>query len=143
MAVGAGFCDGLGFGDNTKAAVIRLGLMEMVAFAKLFCSGPVSSATFLESCGIGDLITTCYGGRNRKVAEAFVRTGKPIEQLEKEMLNGQKLQGPPTARELHSILQHKGMVDKFPLFMAVYKICYENHPVGEFICCLQNHPEHL
>lgn len=160
MAVGAGFCDGLGFGDNTKAAVIRLGLMEMIAFAKLFCSGPVSSATFLESCGIGDLITTCYGGRNRKVAEAFVRTGKvgtleewrmeggpfrclrshlpsepqtlhlplttllchfhppvsfssqPIEQLEKEMLNGQKLQGPPTARELHSILQHKGMVDK-------------------------------
>ncbi|XP_022375105.1 glycerol-3-phosphate dehydrogenase [NAD(+)], cytoplasmic isoform X2 [Enhydra lutris kenyoni] len=143
VAVGAGFCDGLGFGDNTKAAVIRLGLMEMIAFAKLFCSGPVSCATFLESCGIADLITTCYGGRNRKVAEAFARTGKPIEQLEKEMLNGQKLQGPPTARELHSILQHKGLVDKFPLFMAVYRICYERQPVGEFIHCLQNHPEHL
>ncbi|KAG5211965.1 hypothetical protein MJG53_004576 [Ovis ammon polii x Ovis aries] len=112
VAVGAGFCDGLGFGDNTKAAVIRLGLMEMIAFAKLFCSGSVSSATFLESCGVADLITTCYGGRNRKVAEAFARTGKSIEQLEKEMLNGQKLQGPLTARELHGILQHKGMVDK-------------------------------
>nr|XP_020763832.1 glycerol-3-phosphate dehydrogenase [NAD(+)], cytoplasmic [Odocoileus virginianus texanus] len=143
VAVGAGFCDGLGFGDNTKAAVIRLGLMEMIAFAKLFCSGSVSSATFLESCGVADLITTCYGGRNRKVAEAFVRTGKSIEQLEKEMLNGQKLQGPQTARELHSILQHKGMVDKFPLFTAVYKICYEKLPVGEFIHCLQNHPEHV
>ncbi|XP_069345876.1 glycerol-3-phosphate dehydrogenase [NAD(+)], cytoplasmic isoform X2 [Eulemur rufifrons] len=143
VAVGAGFCDGLGFGDNTKAAVIRLGLMEMIAFAKLFCSGPVSSATFLESCGVADLITTCYGGRNRKVAEAFARTGKSIEQLEKEMLNGQKLQGPQTARELHSILQHKGLVDKFPLFMAVYKVCYESQPVGEFIRCLQNHPEHM
>ncbi|KAM6154771.1 glycerol-3-phosphate dehydrogenase [NAD(+)], cytoplasmic isoform 1-T1 [Erethizon dorsatum] len=143
VAVGAGFCDGLGFGDNTKAAVIRLGLMEMITFAKLFCRGPVSSATFLESCGVADLITTCYGGRNRKVAEAFARTGKSIEQLEKEMLNGQKLQGPQTARELHSILQNKGLVDKFPLFMAVYKVCYEGQPVGEFIRCLQNHPEHM
>uniref|UniRef100_A0A7J8FXQ1 Glycerol-3-phosphate dehydrogenase [NAD(+)] n=1 Tax=Molossus molossus TaxID=27622 RepID=A0A7J8FXQ1_MOLMO len=68
---------------------------------------------------------------------------KSIEQLEKEMLNGQKLQGPQTARELHSILQQKGMVDKFPLFTAVYRVCYENQPVGEFIHCLQNHPEHM
>ncbi|XP_029362268.1 glycerol-3-phosphate dehydrogenase [NAD(+)], cytoplasmic isoform X2 [Echeneis naucrates] len=144
VAVGAGFCDGLGFGDNTKAAVIRLGLMEMIAFARIFCTaGPVSSSTFLESCGVADLITTCYGGRNRKVAEAFVTTGKSIEELEKEMLNGQKLQGPATAAEVYAILKHKNLIDKFPLFNAVYQICYQGHPVTEFIKCLQNHPEHM
>uniref|UniRef100_UPI003AAB7128 glycerol-3-phosphate dehydrogenase [NAD(+)], cytoplasmic-like isoform X2 n=1 Tax=Centroberyx gerrardi TaxID=166262 RepID=UPI003AAB7128 len=144
VAVGAGFCDGLGFGDNTKAAVIRLGLMEMIAFARVFCTDcPVSPSTFLESCGIADLITTCYGGRNRRIGEAFAKTGKTIEELEKELLNGQKLQGPATATEVNHILKHKNMVDKFPLFNAVYQICFNGHPVTEFISCLQNHPEHL
>ncbi|XP_038138084.1 glycerol-3-phosphate dehydrogenase 1-like protein [Cyprinodon tularosa] len=143
VAVGAGFCDGLGFGDNTKAAVIRLGLMEMVAFAKLFCKGEVSSGTFLESCGVADLITTCYGGRNRRVAEAFVKTSKSIVELEAEMLNGQKLQGPQTSAEVYKILEKRDMVKKFPLFAAVYQICYEGKEVKEFITCLQNHPEHM
>uniref|UniRef100_A0A8C2UDB8 Glycerol-3-phosphate dehydrogenase [NAD(+)] n=2 Tax=Coturnix japonica TaxID=93934 RepID=A0A8C2UDB8_COTJA len=142
VAVGAGFCDGLDFGGNTKAAVIRLGLMEMVAFAQIFCKGPVSVSTFLESCGVADLITTCYGGRNRKVAEAFVRTGKSIEELENEMLNGQKLQGPPTSAEVYKILKEKKMLEKFPLFTTIYKICYEGEPVQNFISCLQNHPAH-
>ncbi|XP_073721351.1 glycerol-3-phosphate dehydrogenase [NAD(+)], cytoplasmic-like [Misgurnus anguillicaudatus] len=144
VAVGAGFCDGLSFGDNTKAAVIRLGLMEMIAFARLFCTTTaVSPATFLESCGVADLITTCYGGRNRKVGEAFAKTGKSIEQLEKEMLNGQKLQGPATAAEVHQILKNKNLVEKFPLFNAVYQICFQGQPVKEFVTCLQNHPEHM
>ncbi|KAL7884618.1 hypothetical protein AOLI_G00073880 [Acnodon oligacanthus] len=144
VAVGAGFCDGLGFGDNTKAAVIRLGLMEMIAFARLFCSaGPVSAATFLESCGIADLITTCYGGRNRRVAEAFVKTGRSLAELEREMLSGQKLQGPATAADVHVVLKNKNLQDKFPLFTAVYEICFEGRPVTDFISFLQNHPAHL
>uniref|UniRef100_A0A8C6CP46 Glycerol-3-phosphate dehydrogenase [NAD(+)] n=1 Tax=Moschus moschiferus TaxID=68415 RepID=A0A8C6CP46_MOSMO len=142
VALGAGFCDGLHCGDNTKAAVIRLGLMEMIAFARIFCKGHVSKATFLESCGVADLITTCYAGRNRKVAEAFVGTGKTIEELEKEMLNGQKLQGPQTSAEVYGILKQKGLLDKFPLFTAVYQICYESRPVEEMLSCLQNHPEY-
>lgn len=143
VAVGAGFCDGLRCGDNTKAAVIRLGLMEMIAFAKIFCKGQVSTATFLESCGVADLITTCYGGRNRRVAEAFARTGKTIEELEKELLNGQKLQGPQTSAEVYRILRQKGLLDKFPLFTAVYQICYEGRPVTQMLSCLQSHPEHI
>lgn len=111
MACGAGFVDGLGLGDNTKAAVIRLGLMEMIKFVDVFYPGGKLS-TFFESCGVADLITTCYGGRNRKISEAFVKTGKSIKELEDEMLNGQKLQGPFTAEEVNYMLKNKGMEDK-------------------------------
>lgn len=111
MACGAGFTDGLKLGDNTKAAVIRLGLMEMIKFVDVFYPGAKLS-TFFESCGVADLITTCYGGRNRKVSEAFVTSGKSIKELEDEMLNGQKLQGPITAEEVNFMLKNKGMEDK-------------------------------
>jgi glycerol-3-phosphate dehydrogenase (NAD+) len=124
VAVAAGFTDGLKYGSNTKAAIIRRGLMEMRKFGQTFFS-TVESETFFESCGVADLITTCAGGRNRKVAEAYVTTGKPIEVLERELLNGQKLQGTLTAQEVHQFLLARKMVDEFPLFTTVYKICYE------------------
>jgi glycerol-3-phosphate dehydrogenase (NAD+) len=62
-------------GGNTKAAVMRLGLVEMRRFAQTYHAG-VQDATFLESCGVGDLITTCYNGRNQRMAAELVRTGK-------------------------------------------------------------------
>ncbi|XP_015367827.1 PREDICTED: glycerol-3-phosphate dehydrogenase [NAD(+)], cytoplasmic isoform X1 [Diuraphis noxia] len=122
VAVGAGFVDGLKLGDNTKAAIIRIGLMEMIKFVDTFYSNARLS-TFLESCGVADLITTCYGGRNRKVSEAYVTSGKSIEELEKELLNGQKLQGPITAAEVNFMLKNKNMENDFPLFTTVHKIC--------------------
>ncbi|KAJ1641306.1 glycerol-3-phosphate dehydrogenase 1-like protein, isoform CRA_d, partial [Pavlovales sp. CCMP2436] len=99
VALGAGFCDGLGLGGNTKAAIIRVGLTETIQFCKMFYGG-IKDETFLESCGVADLVTTCFGGRNRKCAEAFAKGGgkQGWEKIEAEMLNGQKLQGTLTAK---------------------------------------------
>ncbi|CAM9245652.1 unnamed protein product, partial [Ectocarpus sp. 8 AP-2014] len=67
VALGAAFCDGLGYGGNTKAAIVRTGLAEMQVFAQSAFDATASSRAFLESCGIGDLMTTCYGAsRNRR-----------------------------------------------------------------------------
>lgn len=59
------------------------------------------------------------GGRNRKVSEAFVTTGKSIVALETEMLNGQKLQGPITAEEVNFMLKNKNMEDKLVFYPLV------------------------
>lgn len=61
--------------NNTKAAVIRIGLEEAYEFSRIFLPG-TKMATFFESCGIADFIVTCYGGKHRLVGEAFVKTGK-------------------------------------------------------------------
>ena len=99
VALAAGFADGMQCGENTKAAIIRIGLLEMCNFCELTNEG-YSKRIFFESCGVADLITTCYGGRNRKVAEELVKTNKSLEQLEEELLNGQKLQGPSACKEV-------------------------------------------
>jgi len=142
VACAAGFCDGLKMGDNTKAATIRLGLKEMMKYGDTFYPGG-SPSTYFESCGVADLITTCYGGRNRKVSEAFVTRKKSIIELETEMLNGQKLQGPETAAEVNYVLAAKGLEDQFPLFTAVHRICKGDIPPERLLDSLKNHPAHL
>ncbi|GAB5029474.1 glycerol-3-phosphate dehydrogenase (nad(+)) [Nannochloropsis oceanica] len=130
VALGAGFCDGLGWGGNTKAAVIRRGLLEMRRLCKLL-DPHVRDATFFESCGVADLITTCYGGRNRKCAERFARADGNMswDDIEKEQLGGQHLQGTKTAANLHSLLERKRVVGDFPLFSTVYQIAFRGrHP---------------
>jgi glycerol-3-phosphate dehydrogenase (NAD+) len=133
VAIGAGFCDGLGYGGNTKAALIRIGLKEMVKFCKMFYPNDgIQDDTFLESCGVADLITTCYGGRNRKCAEAFAAANKTksLDEIEAELLGGQKLQGTLTALEVNHILKMKGLEAEFPFFTTVYKISYEDTPLS-------------
>jgi glycerol-3-phosphate dehydrogenase (NAD+) len=118
VALGAGFCDGLALGGNTKAAVMRIGMLEMLGFCRLFYPD-TRAETLFESCGVADLITTCYGGRNRKVAAAFVEKSSSGGadaggaggadalwlSLERELLNGQKLQGTGTSDEARVVLQ--------------------------------------
>lgn len=75
VALAAGMVDGLGYGPNSKAALMRQGLGEMRKLSKALYPS-VRDETFFESCGVADLIATCYGGRNRLVAEAFTKAWK-------------------------------------------------------------------
>jgi glycerol-3-phosphate dehydrogenase (NAD+) len=182
VAIGAGFCDGLEYGGNTKAAIIRIGLLEMKKFcntvqSSFYCTASqcgtkmilpiavsgtsdapltlcfvllfviqylsqqfydgIADETFFESCGIADLITTCFGGRNRKCAEAYARLPNPTatdwDKIEADILNGQKLQGTLTAKEVHEVLERTGKVRDFPFFTQVYNIAYGGLPVTKIV----------
>jgi len=131
VALGAGFCDGIGFGGNTKAAIIRIGLTEMKRFCRMFYGGRgIKDATFLESCGVADLVTTCYGGRNRKCADLFVQhvlkgDPKTWASIEAEQLNGQKLQGTGTCEDVMKALKARKVEKQFPLFVQIHRIAFE------------------
>jgi glycerol-3-phosphate dehydrogenase (NAD+) len=123
VALAAGFVDGLGWGDNAKAAVMRVGILEEVKFGKLFFGEQVNASTFTtESCGVADIITSCMGGRNFRCAKMAVERGVPIAEVEKTELNGQVLQGTATALEINAFLKSKGQENEFPLFTAVYSM---------------------
>lgn len=140
VALGAGFCDGLGFGGNTKAAIIRIGLKEMQRFCDRFYGNRgIRQATFLESCGVADLVTTCFGGRNRKCAEIFVRdhpqgcSKDAWAAIEARQLNGQKLQGTGTCEDVMRALKQRGCAHEFPLFSQIHQIAFEGSPPSSII----------
>jgi len=126
IALAAGMVDGLGLGPNTKSAILRKGLDEMRRFSKALYPS-IRDSTFLESCGMADLIATCYGGRNRLVAMEYTKAimaGQPasFEELEAKLLNGQKLQGVLTSNEVQEILVQKGWQQDFPLMTTINAI---------------------
>mmetsp|Transcript_14583 Transcript_14583/g.33746 ORF Transcript_14583/g.33746 Transcript_14583/m.33746 type:complete len:87 (+) Transcript_14583:1-261(+) len=79
------------------------------------------------------MIATCYGGRNRKCAEAFAKEGKTWEQLEDELLGGQKLQGPSTCISLHAAMTARGLTGDFPLFETIYAISTGARPASDIV----------
>ncbi|GMI25848.1 hypothetical protein TeGR_g12845 [Tetraparma gracilis] len=136
VAIGAGFIDGLEEGNNAKAAIMRVGFSEMIKLIKR-AYPETSDATFLESCGIADLITTCYGGRNRKCAEAFVQRGgkATFDDIEEELLAGQKLQGVLTSNEVQELIESwgDGAEKEFPLMVTINRIIRGDIPPGDIV----------
>jgi glycerol-3-phosphate dehydrogenase (NAD+) len=126
VALAAGFTDGIGMGSNTKAAVMRVGLLEMEAFIRHFYPS-VQMGTFFESCGVADLITTCFSGRNRKCAAAFAEAKgqRPWAEIEAELLGGQKLQGTLTLKEIWPLIKLYQLESKLPLMCQLHKIAFE------------------
>lgn len=144
VALGAGFVDGRGWGDNAKAAIMRIGLMEMVKFGKEFFGQTVHTATFTESsAGVADLITSCSGGRNFRCAKMAIERGVSIDEVEKKELNGQKLQGTSTAFEVYSFLKAKGKNADYPLFTAVHDILKGDKTVDDIPTLVSRIDDHI
>jgi len=124
IAIAAGMVRGLGFGDNTMAALITRGLAEM---RRLGLRKGAQEATFSGLAGVGDLIVTCTSrhSRNGRVGEALA-TGKSIE----EILAGMKMvaEGVETVRPVLKMAFEEGV--DVPICEAVHQVIYDHaHPL--------------
>ena len=127
LALGAGIADGMGFGDNTKAALITRGIKEMIRFGEKCGANP---ETFNGLAGIGDLIVTCASkhSRNRYVGE---KLGKG-EKLS-DILNGMKMvaEGVPTVKAVYEKARELNV--PMPITEAIYKVIYEDKKATEMV----------
>lgn len=142
VALGVGYAEGLGLGSNTKAAIIRRGLREIVKFAKHF-GEDVKDDTFFQSAGIADLMTTCFAGRGQRLAAAFVKDnkGRGWAELEKEVLNGMQIPDWHNVNMVFKFLDAEDRTGDFPFFSIVYLIGFANVDPGQIVEVLKTEHE--
>lgn len=127
LAIGAGIADGMGFGDNTKAALITRGIAEMIRYGKA-CGA--KEITFSGLSGIGDLIVTCASkhSRNRHVGECLGK-GQDIQTILNEMT--MVAEGVPTVKAVYEQIQKLNI--SMPILEATYNIIYKNANAGNMV----------
>jgi glycerol-3-phosphate dehydrogenase (NAD(P)+) len=134
IAIAAGICDGLGYGDNTKAALLTRGLVELMRIGT-----PLGAQreTFFGLAGIGDLIATSLSrhSRNRYVGERIGK-GEPLEKIVGEMV--MVAEGVRTTRA--AVDMAKRLHVDLPIIRSVYDVLYEGKNPREAINELMNRP---
>jgi glycerol-3-phosphate dehydrogenase (NAD(P)+) len=120
IGIAAGISEGLGFGDNAKAALLTRGLAEMARFGVAHGAQP---STFAGLAGMGDLITTCISrhGRNRHVGERLAR-GEKLPQILQRMT--MVAEGIFTTRSAYERAGRMGL--SMPITVEVYRTLYED-----------------
>ncbi|MBK8164225.1 MAG: NAD(P)-dependent glycerol-3-phosphate dehydrogenase [Gammaproteobacteria bacterium] len=119
LAIAAGIADGLGFGANTRAALVTRGLTEIM---RLGVALGGRRETFMGLAGLGDLVLTCTDdqSRNRRLGLALGR-GRTLAQAGAEI--GQVIEGVETAREVAVLARAQGI--EMPIVTEVYRVLHE------------------
>ena len=130
IAIGAGISDGLGYGANTRVALITRGLAELM---RLGVALGAERETFMGLAGLGDLVLTCTDdqSRNRRCGLALA-AGKSAAQAQAEI--GQVVEGVLAARAVREVAQRLGV--DMPISEQVYRVLYEGAPVKQAVAAL-------
>ena len=134
IAICVGFCNGLGLGDNTRAALITRGLAEM---ARLGVSMGAKLDTFAGLTGIGDLVVTCMSvhSRNNRFG-TLVGGGMDVETALKTVGT---VEGYYAAKNAHLLCEKYGV--EMPILQECYKVLYHKRDVSETVIYLMNRPQ--
>ena len=118
IAIAAGVSDGLGYGDNAKAAIITRGMAEMSRLGEAFGAQP---RTYMGMAGMGDLVATCTSvhSRNRKAGE-MLATGVPTQWIEQEI--GEVAEGLTAAPVVRDVARERGI--ELPITEAVCEVAF-------------------